>query len=146
MIRAATHGDVGEILKMYRLGLEELGETKFSESLMLDKVLSSYHVAPCFLLIKDDIIVGMAGLTIITLPWNGTASLADYMFYVQPEHRNIKDLSALVNKSKEFAEALGIPLRIQFATDAKYSVKERLFRMHNFEISSVVGTYNKEAA
>lgn len=146
MIRQATHKDISYILEMYKLGLEELGETKFSESLMLNTVLASYHVAPCFLLVKNGNIVGMAGLTITSSPWNGDATLKEYMFYVRKEHRNIKNLSGLVEKSKSFAESLDVPLRLEFATDTKDGVRERLLSMHGFDVCAIVGMYEKEAA
>lgn len=146
MIRQAKQSDIPKILEMYKLGLEELGETVFNESMMLDKVLSSYHLAPCYLLIKNGIIIGMAGLTIETSPWNGDATLSEYMFYVYPEHRNIKNLSGLVNKCKGFAASLDVPLRLEFATEVNEKIRTRLFRMHGFDICAIVGMYEKEAA
>ena len=142
MIRIATPQDFPTILDMYEAGLRELGETKLDREMMLRKIAESYNLAPCFLLENNGIIIGIAGLSIITSPWNGDASLSEYMFYVLPEHRNIKNLSALVNKSTEFASSHDLPLRLEFATETSEKIRERLFRMHNFKVCAVVGSYD----
>ena len=87
MIRKATPQDFPYILDLYMKGLEELGE-HYLESMCLKKVVLSYHLAPCFLLVDCDNIIGIAGLTTVTSSHNGDATLSDYMFYVLPEHRN----------------------------------------------------------
>jgi hypothetical protein len=143
MIRQATHKDVPYILEMYKLGLQELGETEFNENMMLDKVLASYDLAPCFLLMKDGNIIGMAGLTIETSPWNGDASLSDYMFYVYPDHRSFKNFSALVEKCKGFAEELNMPLKFEIGLHDRPEARERLTKMLGFELLSVNGEYRK---
>ena len=143
MIREATPKDIPYILDLYRKGLEELGETNISESCMLRKIVNSYQLAPCFLLEIDDIIAGIAGLTVITSSHNGDATLSEYMFYVLPEHRSLKNLSGLVEKSKAFASQNDFPLRLQFFTDQDQKVRERLFEMHDFKVIAVVGVYNE---
>jgi len=122
----------------------ELGETRFNESMMINKVVSSYHLAPCYLLIKNGNIIGMAGLTIKTSPWNGDATLSDYMFYVYPEHRSFKNFSGLVEKCKGFAASLDVPLNFEIALGSRPKSRERLARMLGFELISVNGEYKKE--
>jgi hypothetical protein len=146
MIRKATKDDFHSILELYRKGLEELGETNIVESMLLKKVVNSYQLAPCFLLVINDNIAGMAGFTTATTSHNGVASLVDYMFYVEPEHRNIKNLGDLVQSAKEFAIEHALPIRLEFVTNNDEETRKRLFKLHGFEPSAVVGFYNKEVA
>ena len=141
MIREATAKDIPVILDLYKKGLEELGCFDWQESLLLKKVVNSFHLAPCFLLELDDI-VGMAGFTTVTTSHNGVATLNDYMFYVLPEYRNIKNLGGLVEGVKSFADTHGMPLRLEFLTNNDEELRKRVLKLHGFKIYSVVGTYN----
>lgn len=143
MIRKATPKDIPEILELYRKGLEELGQKNIKESHILNKVVISYHLAPCFLLEIDDIIVGIAGLTVVTTSHNGVASLADYIFYVEPEYRSIKTLGVLVDSAKNFATENALPLRLEFISNNDEELRKRIFRLHGFKVSSVTGVYNE---
>lgn len=143
MIRQATAKDIPIILDLYEKGLRELGETEILESLLLQKVVNSFHLAPCFLLVIDDNVVGIAGFTVVTTSHNGVASLADYMFYVSPEHRNIKNLSELINAAKDFATDKNISIRIESLANNDEDLRKRLFTMHGFRVLSVTGVYNE---
>ena len=142
MIRQATPKDIPVILDLYNKGLIELGETNIVESCLLRKVVNSYHLAPCFLVVKNDNIIGMAGLTVVTTSHNGVAQLCDYMFYVQPEHRNINILSELVENIKEFARDSDMPIKLEFITDNDQNLRERVLKMHGFKVYSVSGIYH----
>ena len=141
MIRKATPADIPHILDMYKAAITELGE-EYTESFLLKKIVNSYHLAPCFLLVLDDTIWGMAGLTSVTMPHNGKAMLSDYIFYVQPEHRSLPNLSDLVESAKAFAKELDLPLRLDFVVNGDQKIRERLLKMHGFKIESIVGVYN----
>ena len=84
----------------------------------------------------------MLGLTLTHSSHNGDAMLSEYMFYIEPEFRGLKRLSALVNKSKEFALANNFPLRFDFVTNSPILVRERLLSMHGFKINSISVIYN----
>lgn len=137
MIRKATPKDIPHILRLYKAGLEELG-LKYSESLLLNKVVTSYHLAPCFLLDIDGV-VGFAGFTMVTESNSGQEVMADYMFYVEPEHRNMKELSKLVGAAKDFAKGHGFPLRVEFILNNDEELKRRLLKMHGFDVALLVG-------
>ena len=142
IVRQAEQGDMPYIMGLYKNGLEELGETKFVESCMVNKIVTSRQLAPCFLLVIDGIIRGMLGLTITRSSHNGDAMLNEYMFYIQPEFRGLKHLSALVNKSKEFALSNQLPIKFDFVNQAPLEVRKRLLTMHGFRVYSVTGVYN----
>jgi len=141
LVRKATKEDFPEILRLYKSGLEEIGE-EYKESLLTDKIIKAFQCAPCFLLVINDSIVGMAALTASFVCYNGSITLSDYMFYVEPRHRNLKRLSGLVEACKDFAKQHDFPLRLDFISQKNEQLRIRLLRMHGFEIHSVVGVYN----
>jgi hypothetical protein len=140
-VRIAENKDIDDILRLYKAGLKELGED-YKDSLVLNKVVTCFHLAPCFLVEINDNIVGMAGLTTVTTSHTGDASLADYMFYIEPEHRNIRTLDALMKEIKGFAVSKNLPIRLDFLVDGEVSAKARLFERYGFKPFSVVGVYN----
>lgn len=140
-IKKAKADDLGEVIDLYRAGLTELGE-EYSDSLTMNKVLTSFYLAPCFLVVIDGKICGMAGLTAVTTSHDGVASLSDYMFYVLPEHRNLKTLNTLVKEVKAFAAEQKLPLRLEFVANGDEKLKERLLTMNGFKIGAVIGVYN----
>ncbi len=142
MIRKATASDIPVILDMYEKGLIELGATDISESMLLKKVVNSYHLAPCFLLVINGIVEGMAGLTAVTSSHNGVATLNDYMFYVNKEHRNIDNLGGLVKEIKKFAKDVNMPIKLEFLSNNDLELKKRVLEMHGFSVFSVTGVYN----
>lgn len=141
-VRKATKEDIPKVINLYKSGLIEAGEP-YKENAIVKKVVSSYLIAPCFLLVIDDTICGMAGLTVITSSHSGDAMLGDYIFYVEPKYRNIKTLGALVNACKDFAVAHSLPLRVDFKCHNMPAKRERLLRYFGFNIHSVVGVYNE---
>lgn len=141
LVRQATSSDIETICELYKKGLIELGEQKILDDKVRNKVANSFLLAPCFLLEINGNIVGMAGLTAVTASWSNDVSLADYMFFVEKEHRSLENLSALVNSCKGFASDHNYPLRLEFVTGSE-EVRQRLFRMHGFDKTIVVGVYH----
>lgn len=141
MIRIATPADFEDILELYKAGLEELG-FKYKEDLLKIKIVNSYKLAPCFLVVMNDKICGMAGFTVVTTSHDGVASLADYMFYIKPEHRNIKTLDALMKTIKEFAMTHGLPVRLDFFISKSLKSHKRLLERYGFKVSALLGVYN----
>lgn len=140
MIRKANRDDFAKILFLYKSGLDELG-IKYKESMLVDKIDKAYYCAPCFLLVIDDRVVGMAALTASFLCYDGSITLSDYMFYIEPEYRNLKRLSGLVNACKDFAKQNDVALRLDFISQNDEDLRIRLLRMHGFKINSIVGVY-----
>lgn len=84
----------------------------------------------------------MAGFTTVISSHDGKARLADYMFYVEPQHRSIKTLGRLVEAAKDFAKEQDLPLRVEFLSQNDEQLKKRVLKMHGFEVVAVVGEYN----
>lgn len=140
-IRIAAPEDLKDVVLLYKKGLESLGEP-YNEESVRNKVYTSYYLAPCFLVIKDDTIVGIAGLTVIRTSHDSAASLADYMFYIEPEYRSIRTLDALMEKIKDFAVSKNLPIRLDFRVSGNIEARERLLNRYGFKVQSVVGVYD----
>jgi hypothetical protein len=141
-VRFATPKDFLYIMDMYWSMLDELGESDMNEVSMLTHVINCYKKAPCILLVDDDIICGMIGLTIVTAAHNGAGRLTEYCVYIYPRYRNLRNFSLLVEKSKEFAKNLSLPLQCSFVSESSEKVKRKLLKILGFEIISLTGVYN----
>lgn len=142
MIEKANAQEIPYIIGLYKDGLKEIGAKNILDSLVCNKVVSAFKLAPCFLLKIDGIIRGIAGLTICHSSHSGDAMLSDYMFYIQPEYRSLKNLSDLVRACQSFAKEHDLPLRVDFIVNDDEKIKQRLLRMHDFKTFSIVGIYN----
>lgn len=141
MIREATSSELDEVLRLYKAGCDELG-LEWKESFLVKKITESFLLAPCFLLVIDGKICGMAGFTVIKTSHNGDATLADYMFYVDPQYRNIQNLGGLVREAQSFAKSHNLSLRVEFLCNDDEALKRRLLKMHDFKVSAIVGVYD----
>lgn len=142
IIRIAKEEDHDKVIELYIKGLKETGAKNISQSLVVKKVVSSYPKAPCFLLVIDGNIVGIAGLDAGILPWSGEPTLTDYMFYIEPEYRSLSNLGGLVEECKRFAVDMKLPLRLDFIVNDDEAVRRRLFKKHSIEPISITGAYN----
>ena len=141
MIRIAENKDIDDIFRLYKASLEELGEN-YQESLILNKIVTCFYLAPCFLVVIDDKIVGMAGFTSVTSSHTGDVSLADYMFYIEPEHRNIRTLDALMDAIKGFAVENKFSIRLDFILNNDLLAKQKLLERYGFKVLVLAGVYN----
>lgn len=143
MIRFAEKQDLLYMIDMYMRGLHEMGECICDETKMLAKLIACMEVAPCFLLIKDDTIVGMAVMTIAVNPHNSGARLTDVMFYVYPKYRNIDNLSELVDSIKDFASLHNLSISLRFVCRGDEKGRKRLLRMNGFKVTAIEGSYGR---
>lgn len=140
IIRYATPEDYIYIMAMYEAGLRDIGEYMVEE-VALAHVVNQMKKVPCVLLCDGDIICGMIGLQLIRNSHNCDARLSEYMVYLYPRYRNLKNLSLLVDEVKELASAVKMPLTFFQATDAPILVKARLARMNGFTVKGLVCEY-----
>ena len=143
MIRQATQEDIPAIVDMTKAMLEELGD-EYTESHVVNLVVLSYRIAPCFLLLKGGIICGMAGLSLRFSPFSGQATLIDYGFYIQPRHRSYSLFSGLIEECKKYANKVGLPLSMNLQANIPNKVKETLFKRKGFKVVSMIGEYVNE--
>ena len=127
-------------MRLYKEGLDELG-LEYEESLLLKKIVNSYHLAPCFLLMKGAVVVGMWGLTMGITSHDGKPIVQDYMLYIEPEHRGLKTLSKMADKVKEFADENGFIVRLEHL-GRNPELSKRIYEMNGFKPTSVIGEYH----
>ena len=137
----AQHDDLPKVFELYKKGLSELG-MKYKAEKVFQKMHKAFKCAPCFLLVIDDKIAGMADLHLGEDHFTGDITLTDLLFYVEPEHRNLKRLSGLVEACKSFADEYDLPFRLDFISQNDENLRMRLLRMHGFKVYSVSGVYN----
>jgi hypothetical protein len=142
MIRQAVPFDFPHIVTLYKDALIELGETDIKEEYLYKKIVDSFYLAPCILLVINDKICGMVGLSIQTTSHNGVASLTDYMIYVKEEHRSPANLKALIEEAKRFAKDSNMPLLLDYIVQEDTPLKERMLKKYGFSICHITGVYN----
>ena len=140
-MREATINDFPEILRMVKAMREELGQD-YKESYVVNTILQSLKLAPCFLLEKNGKICGMAGLTVFFDGFTGQATLSEYGFYIDPSQREYSAFSGLIDKCKEYANKVNMPLILSFQANTDNDFKIKLFKRKGFRIESIVGEYN----
>lgn len=146
LIRKATKDDLMFCMELFKRGLEENGITDYHDSLILNKIIVSYHQAPCFLLEKDDKVIGMASLNMGVISYSGKPILVDNMFYIRPENRSLENLNKLVKSCKDFAEEHSLPLRFDFLSNDNEKLQKRLYRMNGIKVLSVTGVYDASSS
>lgn len=105
-------------------------------------VYLSWESAPCYLLKHEGQIVGFAGLRLTKAPFSKQPILQDYMFYILPEHRNIRNIKALCQAARDFADTTALPLRLEYAITKNQKSQEKLLKLMGFRISGLTGSYN----
>lgn len=76
-----------------------------------------------------------------TISHSGEPVIMDYMLYVEPEHRSIKNLGKMVRAVKDFANENKLRVRLEhIGKDPELS--RRLYKMYGFQTTSVIGEYN----
>jgi len=141
MIREATKEDIPEIIDMVKSMLVDLNEP-WSEACVVNTIAKSLALAPCFLYTKNDKIIAMAGLSLRFQPFTGQAALTDYGFYTRPRHRSWSVYGGLIDKCKEYAEKVNLPLQLNFAADKPVDFAQRLAKRKDLKIVYVTGEYN----
>lgn len=136
-LRSAKEADLPQVTKWAIKGLTELGED-IDPLKVKEKVYRSFEVAPC-LIIEGK---GFAGFTTMTDYWSDEQIIVDYQFYLEPEHRNIKNLKALCKAAQAIADHFKRKLRIQFIGCDRPQERMRLMKLCGFETVAFIGEYN----
>ena len=93
LVRNATIADLPTVYRMAWDGYKELKDVApeaVDPDLLWNWVLKAHTQAPQVLLEKDGEIIGFWGLCTVRAAWSYDYVLADYMFYILPEHRSMK--------------------------------------------------------
>jgi ribosomal protein S18 acetylase RimI-like enzyme len=141
MIRRVTPADIPRVLDLLKRGLDERG-IEWDEKILLNKIVTNYHLVPSYVCVFDGKIEGFMGLSASTCGYSGKPLITEYMFYVKPQHRSMTVLSDLVREAQKFADEQDLTLRFDLFVDGDISIKERLFKMHNMKTISIAGVYD----
>lgn len=144
LVRYATESDLPDVYRLSWAGYKELKEIlpeKVDPDLLWNWVIKAYRQAPQVLLEKDGEIIGFWGLCLIKAEWSHDVILADYMFYVLPEHRTIKATKQLVKAVCDVADKHKLTFRQCYLFKGKMPVHARIFGMMGFTVRGLVGFY-----
>lgn len=137
MIRSAKREDLPQVTLWAYSGLQELGLDP-DYKLVKRKVYQAFDLAPCIIIEGK----GFAGLTTTNDYWSGEQIISDYQFYLELEHRNLKNLQALCKAAQGIADHFKRKLNIQFIGLEKPETRMRLMRLCGFETVAFIGEYN----
>lgn len=144
LVRHATFEDLPILFKLAWAGYKELKEIapeRVDPDLLYKWVEKAYSQAPQVLLEKDGQIIGFWGLCLIKAEWSYDILLADYMFYVLPEHRTIKATKQLVRAVCDVADQHGLTFRQCYLFKGNLPLHARIFAMMGFKACGLVGFY-----
>jgi len=142
--RHAEQKDIAEIYRLSWAGYKELKDIapeKVDADLLLQWIYKAYAQAPQILLEKDGKIVGFWGLCTIKAAWSHDILLADYMFYILPEHRSIRATRQLVKAVKDVADQSKSTFRQCYLFKGRLPLHARIFAMMGFSACGLVGFY-----
>lgn len=144
MIRFAELKDLPCVFELCMMAMEELKDRlplDVNAEKLSNSILDNWVKAPCFVLEKNNEIVGFYGLTIYTPFYSNNQTLGDYMLYLNPENRTYKNLSRLSRAARDFAEEKGLPIDLNFITQSSQEVKARFLEKMGAEIVGVKAVY-----
>ena len=141
--RYADKEDLPEVYVMYLQGLADINAQRVNEEKALNNVLLNWAVAPCVLLIKDDEIVGFAGLTTLVSSFSDVVILKDYMFYIQPAHRGIRSWRTLCKAVQDVADKYNMPFIGEHLLSGDSKHHERLIKMAGAKPIAIQSMYGE---
>lgn len=144
MIFIAEREDLAEIVEMSLSIPKEHGFENLPE-VALEKVtghfLECFKESPIFVYKVDGKIAGFVATQLVELWWSKQPVLTDHIFYVHPDYRSLKVLNALIKAYRDFAKLNGLPIVMNFMSNDRTEVKEKIFERHGFKKSGFIGTY-----
>ncbi len=141
------HAIPSDLLDVWRLcwkakkELQSITPETVDPELLMDWIEEAMGQAPCVLLVKDGVTIGFWGLCTCRARWSHDVILADYMFYVLPEHRSMKAVEHLKTAVQAVADQLGLNLQLSYLFTDKKDAHIRLFEKVGFEVHGVMGVY-----
>ncbi len=144
MIRYAKEQDLPQVYKLCWEGYKELKEIvpeKVDPDLLWNWIVKAHSQAPQVLLEKNGEIIGFWGLCTTKAAWSHDLMLADYMFYILPEHRSLKATKQLKDAVCEVADNFNLTLRLSYLFKGKMPLHARIFGMMGFTVRGFIGFY-----
>ena len=121
--------------------LKEIIPETVDPDLLYEWVNKAYTQAPQVLLEKNGEIIGFWGLCTVKAAWSYETMLADYMFYILPEHRSYKATKTLKEAVCNVADKHKLTLRLSYLFKGEVPLHARIFGMMGFKIRGFIGFY-----
>lgn len=86
-------------------------------------------------------ILGFIGVQLTDFWWSTQEVVNDYIFYVDPKHRNIEIAGALIEAMRDFAKLNKLPVVSNVISKDRTEAKARLYTSKGFKPSGVILTY-----
>lgn len=144
LVRNAEIEDLPTVYRLAWAGYKDLKEIvpeTVDPDLLWNWVVKAHKQAPQVVLEKDGEIIGFWGLCTTKAAWSYDFILADYMFYILPEHRSMKATKRLKNAVCDVADSLNLTLRLSYLFKGKMPLHARIFCMMGFTIRGFIGFY-----
>ena len=104
-------------------------------------IYENWLSSPCFLVVKDDKIIGFSSTCYGDFGWTDEKFLSTFVTYVLPEHRKIGIVKALYNAIKKYAKLQGVLLIDAHLATERVDGRRRLLLSQGFEESGFLLTY-----
>lgn len=143
-IKVAVKEDLPEIFEVFKQGISELEYPirEVEDSVLKDSIEKTWRIAPCFIVVKEDKIIGIASLNLISMPWSAKPILTSNIVHVLKEYRNFAIIKQLYKTIRGYAELQGIPYLDQFMGTEKSDARARLARTQKLENVGITILYN----
>ncbi len=144
MIVAATRDDLPAVVSMALKIPDELGFDKLPKkdiTKVTEMIFTRWLEAPIFVYKEDGKILGMVGVMVDELWWSNEKILVDYVFWIEPEHRNLKIMNALIGAVRDFATLNKLPAITTFMSKDRTEAKAELFRRKGYKNAGFIASY-----
>jgi GNAT superfamily N-acetyltransferase len=143
LIEYAIESELPTVLRMYMNALKEIPNIgEIDPQSCAKTVYDSWLQAPCLLLKESGKIIGFAGLRLSKNLHNFAHYISEYMFYVEPEYRSVKNAKLLADGAKELSDKMGLELRFSHLLQGNdVTSKFKLMKRWGYEPYSLAVSY-----
>ena len=117
------------------------GLPRAKREVVKESIRENWLQSPCFLVTKDDKIIGFSSTCYGDYGWTDEKFLSTFITYVLPEHRNIGIVKQLYNAIKKYAKLQGVLLIDAHLATERVDGRRRLLLSQGFKESGFLLTY-----
>lgn len=140
--RYAEKDDLPLVYSMYIAALAER-ESKINENKAMEYVLFCWSQAPCVLLLKEEEIIGFAGLKTIAIPFNDVVVLGDYMFYIVPKSRGIISWRTLCKAVRDVSDRFKLAFVGEHLLDTDIKTHLKMIELAGAKPKAILSVYGE---
>lgn len=106
-----------------------------------DTVYKNWLLSPCWIVLKDDKIIGLASTTLTNFGWSKKLHMAFFMVYVLPKYRSFDIIKKLYKSVQDYASLQGLLLVDENIAIDRVDGRRRLMRCLGFKESGFLLTF-----